>query len=122
VKLLIWDFDGTLAHRRGETGWSLLLAEALDAEEPGHGRAAEACRVLGVTAKSRDRPRTTFPNAEVTDLIQVGNSAREYCCPRHVGRPLATTRKSSWLTTRNGTSLLKNATLQACTGSTPKTR
>ena len=21
---LIWDFDGTLAHRRGETGWSIL--------------------------------------------------------------------------------------------------
>jgi putative hydrolase of the HAD superfamily len=36
MRLLIWDFDGTLAHRRGETGWSLLLAEALDAEEPGH--------------------------------------------------------------------------------------
>jgi putative hydrolase of the HAD superfamily len=44
VKLLIWDFDGTLAHRRGETGWSLLLAEALDAEEPGRGHAAEAFR------------------------------------------------------------------------------
>jgi putative hydrolase of the HAD superfamily len=44
VKLLIWDFDGTLAHRRGETGWSLLLAEALDAEEPGHGHAAETFR------------------------------------------------------------------------------
>jgi putative hydrolase of the HAD superfamily len=44
VRLVIWDFDGTLAHRRGETGWSLLLAEALDAEEPGHGHAAEAFR------------------------------------------------------------------------------
>jgi putative hydrolase of the HAD superfamily len=42
--LLIWDFDGTLAHRRGETGWSLLLAEALDAEEPGHGHSAELFR------------------------------------------------------------------------------
>jgi putative hydrolase of the HAD superfamily len=42
--VLIWDFDGTLAHRRGETGWSLLLAEALDAEEPGHGDSAETFR------------------------------------------------------------------------------
>lgn len=44
MRLLIWDFDGTLAHRRGETGWSLLLAEALDAEEPGHSRSADAFR------------------------------------------------------------------------------
>jgi putative hydrolase of the HAD superfamily len=43
-RLLIWDFDGTLAHRRGETGWSILLAEALDTEEPGHGRSAETFR------------------------------------------------------------------------------
>ena len=43
-RVLIWDFDGTLAHRRGETGWSILLAEALDAEEPGHGRSAETFR------------------------------------------------------------------------------
>jgi putative hydrolase of the HAD superfamily len=44
MKLLIWDFDGTLAHRRGETGWSILLAETLDAEEPGHGQSAETFR------------------------------------------------------------------------------
>jgi putative hydrolase of the HAD superfamily len=44
VRLLIWDFDGTLAHRRGETGWSLLLEEVLDAEEPGHGLSAETFR------------------------------------------------------------------------------
>jgi FMN phosphatase YigB (HAD superfamily) len=43
-RLLIWDFDGTLAHRRGETGWSILLAEALDAEEPGHGHPADVFR------------------------------------------------------------------------------
>jgi putative hydrolase of the HAD superfamily len=43
-RLLIWDFDGTLAHRRGETGWSILLAEALDGEEPGHGHSAETFR------------------------------------------------------------------------------
>jgi len=44
VKLLIWDFDGTLAHRRGEKGWSRLLEEVLDAEEPGHGHSAETFR------------------------------------------------------------------------------
>jgi putative hydrolase of the HAD superfamily len=44
MRLLIWDFDGTLAHRRGETGWSLLLAEALDAEEPGHAHSADTFR------------------------------------------------------------------------------
>jgi len=43
-RLLIWDFDGTLAHRRGETGWSILLAEALDAEEPGHAHTAQTFR------------------------------------------------------------------------------
>ena len=44
TQLLIWDFDGTLAHRRGETGWSILLAETLDAEEPGHGYSADTFR------------------------------------------------------------------------------
>ena len=44
ARLLIWDFDGTLAHRRGETGWSILLAEALDAEEPGHGHSPDTFR------------------------------------------------------------------------------
>jgi putative hydrolase of the HAD superfamily len=44
TRLLIWDFDGTLGHRRGETGWSKLLAEALDAEEPGHGHLPDTFR------------------------------------------------------------------------------
>jgi len=44
TRLLIWDFDGTLAHRRGETGWSILLAETLDAEEPGHEHSADTFR------------------------------------------------------------------------------
>jgi putative hydrolase of the HAD superfamily len=44
ARLLIWDFDGTLAHRRGETGWSILLAEALDGEEPGHGHSSDVFR------------------------------------------------------------------------------
>ncbi len=44
MRLAIWDFDGTLGHRRGETGWSILLAETLDAEEPGHAHSAETFR------------------------------------------------------------------------------
>jgi len=44
VRLAIWDFDGTLAHRGDETGWSLLLAEVLDREEPGHGHSAASFR------------------------------------------------------------------------------
>jgi putative hydrolase of the HAD superfamily len=44
IRLAVWDFDGTLAHRRGETGWSILLAETLDAEEPGHTHSAETFR------------------------------------------------------------------------------
>ncbi len=44
ARLLIWDFDGTLAHRRGETGWSILLAETLDAQEPGHPHSADTFR------------------------------------------------------------------------------
>ena len=44
TRLLIWDFDGTLAHRRSETGWSILLAETLDAEEPGHAHSADTFR------------------------------------------------------------------------------
>jgi putative hydrolase of the HAD superfamily len=42
--LAIWDFDGTLAQRRGETGWSRLLVEVLDLEEPGHPHKREAFR------------------------------------------------------------------------------
>jgi FMN phosphatase YigB (HAD superfamily) len=44
VRLVIWDFDGTLAHRRGAKGWSALLAEVLDAEEPGHDSSPETFR------------------------------------------------------------------------------
>jgi putative hydrolase of the HAD superfamily len=44
TRLAIWDFDGTLAHRRGETGWSILLAEALDREEPGHTHSPDTFR------------------------------------------------------------------------------
>ncbi len=50
MKLLIWDFDGTLAHRRGETGGSLLLEEALDAEKSGHGCSVEAFLEAAVAA------------------------------------------------------------------------
>jgi putative hydrolase of the HAD superfamily len=44
TRLAIWDFDGTLASRSRETGWSLLLVEVLDEQDPGHGLDAEAFR------------------------------------------------------------------------------
>ena len=39
--------------------------------------------------------RTLAPKAEVNDLIHTGKSASEYCCPRQVARPLATTANRS---------------------------
>jgi len=61
VRLVIWDFDGTLAHRRGETGWSILLAEALDAEEPGHGHTAETFRPYLRDGFPWHRPEVAHP-------------------------------------------------------------
>ncbi len=78
--------------------------------------------VLGVIANSNGRPSHTLPIAEVTERIHTGKSAREYCCPRQVGRPLATTQNKSWLATRNGTNRQKNSALNASTGSTPRVR
>lgn len=41
-RVVIWDFDGTLAFRRGH--WPDCLVEILDREQPGHGLTAEAFR------------------------------------------------------------------------------
>lgn len=41
-RLLIWDFDGTLAHRDGM--WSGAMVEVLDRHEPGHGITREDVR------------------------------------------------------------------------------
>ena len=60
-RLVIWDFDGTLAHRRGETGWSILLAETLDAEEPGHGHSADAFRPYLRAGFPWHRPEVAHP-------------------------------------------------------------
>jgi FMN phosphatase YigB (HAD superfamily) len=60
-RLLIWDFDGTLAHRRGETGWSILLAEALDTEEPGHGHSPDVFRPHLREGFPWHRPETAHP-------------------------------------------------------------
>ena len=38
------------------------------------------------------------------------------------GRPSATTKNSSWLTMRNGTSRMKKSVLSACTGRIPRVR
>jgi putative hydrolase of the HAD superfamily len=60
-RLAIWDFVGTLAHRRGETGWSILLAEALDAEEPGHGHSADTFRPYLREGFPWHRPEVAHP-------------------------------------------------------------
>jgi putative hydrolase of the HAD superfamily len=56
TRLLIWDFDGTLAYRRGRAPWSLLLAEVLDAEEPGHAHSFETFRPYLRDGFPWDRP------------------------------------------------------------------
>ncbi len=61
ARLLIWDFDGTLAHRRGETGWSILLAETLDAEEPGHPHSADTFRPYLRSGFPWHRPDVSHP-------------------------------------------------------------
>jgi len=42
VRVVLWDFDGTLAFREGM--WAGCLAEVLDEHEPGHGRSANDFR------------------------------------------------------------------------------
>ncbi len=45
VKWLVWDFDGTLAHRVGEwPAWTQTLLEVLDRKTPGHGIDPELVR------------------------------------------------------------------------------
>ncbi|MBM4408289.1 MAG: HAD family hydrolase [Chloroflexi bacterium] len=41
-RVVIWDFDGTLAYRRGH--WPDCLVEILNEDQPGHGHTAEAFR------------------------------------------------------------------------------
>ena len=41
-RVLLWDFDGTLAHRPGI--WRGCLLEVLDADEPGHTVSEEVIR------------------------------------------------------------------------------
>ncbi len=55
------------------------------------GFCSDSSRTFGVTRKPSGLPRNTFSKALVTDSIHTGNSASEYCCPRHVGLPAATT-------------------------------
>lgn len=42
MRYLIWDFDGTLAHRKGM--WSGALLEALASEQPDHGAVVDSIR------------------------------------------------------------------------------
>jgi FMN phosphatase YigB (HAD superfamily) len=90
VRLVIWDFDGTLAHRRGETGWSILLAEALDSEEPGHGHTAETFRPHLRDGFPWHRPEVAHPElcepeawwASVRPLLSRAYEAAGYAPPR----------------------------------------
>jgi FMN phosphatase YigB (HAD superfamily) len=44
-RLLIWDFDGTLAYRHDpDLAWTRLLVETLDAHEPGHAVTLDSVR------------------------------------------------------------------------------
>ena len=71
VRLLIWDFDGTLAHRRGETGWSLLLEEVLDAEAPGRTVDAAAAAFGHVDVLVANHARSGHQNLEQLTAAEI---------------------------------------------------
>jgi putative hydrolase of the HAD superfamily len=76
VTVILWDFDGTLAHRPGL--WGACVVETLDEHRPGRGRALEEVRPL---------LRDGFPWHEPS------RAHPELCVPdawwRHVGAVLA---------------------------------
>lgn len=64
-KLLLWDFDGTLAYRDGM--WAACLAETLEASEPGRGVIADDLRPLlrdGFPWHSHEVPHPELSTAE----------------------------------------------------------
>jgi FMN phosphatase YigB (HAD superfamily) len=67
-RLILWDFDGTLASRRGETGWSLLLAELLDEHEPGCGITADHVRPFLRNGFPWHRPDRAHPELSEPDV------------------------------------------------------
>ena len=44
ARVIVWDFDGTLARRRGGTSFGACMVETLDAHEPGHGVTVDRVR------------------------------------------------------------------------------
>jgi putative hydrolase of the HAD superfamily len=66
-RLILWDFDGTLATRRGETGWSLLLTELLDEHEPGRGITADHLRPFLRDGFPWHRPDIAHPELSEPD-------------------------------------------------------
>lgn len=58
-RLIIWDFDGTLAHRPGL--WSGCLLETLDEHAPGHGIERDQLRVLLRDGFPWHRPEVEHP-------------------------------------------------------------
>jgi putative hydrolase of the HAD superfamily len=108
-RLLIWDFDGTLAHRRGETGWSILLAEVLDAEEPGHGHSGDTFRPHLRSGFPWHRPEVAHPElcepeawwASVGPVLSQAYEAAGYAPARaleltHAARSLYVDPKVGW--------------------------
>jgi phosphoglycolate phosphatase-like HAD superfamily hydrolase len=64
-RVLVWDFDGTLAHRPGM--WRGCLVETLDAHEPGHGIDAERLRPFLRDGFPWHRPQVAHPELSDPD-------------------------------------------------------
>ena len=58
-RVILWDFDGTLAHRPGM--WRGCLVETLDEHAPGHGIDPEELRPFLRTGFPWDSPEVPHP-------------------------------------------------------------
>ena len=85
-------------------------------------RVAAVGRRFSVTENVSGRPNQTFAAAVTAALIHTGNSASEYCCPRHVLTPYPTSANISWLSAKYGTKNARNVSPNALTGSAPVVR
>jgi len=65
VGVILWDFDGTLAHREGR--WAGCLVEVLDEEEPGHGLRREDFRPALRDGFPWHRPDVPHPELDTAD-------------------------------------------------------
>ena len=65
MKVVLWDFDGTLAHRPGL--WGACMVETLDECRPGHGHTLEAVRPLLRNGFPWHEPDRAHPELSVPD-------------------------------------------------------